>query len=84
MGRGIRNGCPVFVGFVDRQFAPHSFDLGEVADTGASSVLIQIVEELRLAMEDPGEGEIARRLYAPFLGALARTQGLNGVRDDHG
>lgn len=84
VGRGIRNGCPVFVGFVDRQFAPHSFDLGDEPDTGASSVLIQIVEELRLAMKDPVEGDIAHRLYAPFLGALARTQGLNGVRDDQG
>jgi hypothetical protein len=78
VGRGIRRGCPVMVGFVDRQFAPHSFD-GEQADTGDSSVLVKIVEELRFAMRDRHEGEVARRLYAPFLGALERTRDLRGA-----
>lgn len=79
IGRGIRNGCPVQVGFIDRQFAPRSFEDGVEADTGASSVLVQMVEELRFAMEDPNEGDIATRLYAPFLGALERTRGLKGM-----
>lgn len=78
IGRGIRNGCPVTVGFLDRQFAPHSFD-GDGEETGASSVLVQIVEELRFAMRDLDEGEVARRLYAPFLGALEKTRELKGV-----
>ena len=78
IGRGIRNGCPVTVGFMDRQFAPRSFD-GDGDDTGASSVLVQIVEELRFAMRDADEGEVARRLYAPFLGALEKTKELKGV-----
>ena len=78
VGRGIRRGCPVMVGFLDRQFAPHSFK-GEQPDTGDSSVLVKIVEELRYAMRDPREGEVARRLYAPFLGALERTRDLRGA-----
>ena len=78
IGRGIRNGCPVMVGFMDRQFAPRSFD-ADGNDTGASSVLVQIVDELRFAMRDQREGEVAQRLYAPFLGALERTWNLRGV-----
>ena len=66
------------VGFMDRQFAPHSFD-GAQDDTGDSSVLVKIVEELRFAMGDRHEGEVARRLYAPFLGALERTRDLRGA-----
>jgi hypothetical protein len=41
VGRGIRGGCPVFVGFVDYAFAPHSFDAREGGDTGDSSALVQ-------------------------------------------
>jgi hypothetical protein len=78
VGRGIRRGCPVMVGFMDRQFAPHSFD-GARDDTGDSSVLVKIVEELRFAMGDRHEGEVARRLYAPLLGALERTRELRGA-----
>ncbi|SDE32336.1 pPIWI_RE_Z domain-containing protein [Belnapia rosea] len=78
IGRGIRNGCPVMVGFMDRQFAPRSFDR-DGDDTGDSSVLVQIVDELRFAMRDRHEGEVAQRLYAPFLGALERTRDLRGT-----
>jgi hypothetical protein len=79
IGRGIRRGCPVMVGFIDNQFAPRSFD-GTTDDTGDSSVLVKIAEELRFAMADDREGEVARRLYAPFLGALERTRDLGGTR----
>jgi hypothetical protein len=78
IGRGIRNGCPVIVGFVDRQFAPRSFTTHDQDDSGASSVLVQIVDELRHAMRDRDQGDIAERLYSPLLGALEKTIGLRG------
>jgi hypothetical protein len=78
IGRGIRNGCPVWVGFVDRQFAPGSFDGQQ--DTGDSSVLVQAIEQLGEAMDrrtNQVEHEVARLLYEPFHDALSQTKGLN-------
>lgn len=78
VGRGIRNGCPVFVGFVDRQFAPESFDGGQ--DTGHTSALVQAMKQLKRAMDpelNPSAHEVARLLYEPFHTALSNTKGLN-------
>jgi hypothetical protein len=78
IGRGIRNGCPVSVGFIDRQFAPESFDGRQ--DTGDSSVLVQTIEQLEDAMDpltNKLEYEVARLLYGPFHDALKQTKGLN-------
>jgi hypothetical protein len=79
VGRGIRGGCPVFVGFVDYAFAPLSFDGAEDGDTPDSSALVQSLRQLEAAMEEadnPAEHEVARLLYKPFHDALARTEGL--------
>lgn len=79
IGRGIRGGCPVMVGFVDQAFAPLSFEDGERPDTPDSSVLVQSLGQLGQAMDpssNPGEHEVARLLYQPFHDALAHTEGL--------
>jgi hypothetical protein len=76
IGRGIRNGCPVHIGFIDRQFAPMSFE--DKRDTPESSVLVQAIRQLELAMR-VGEGpdaEVPELLYRPFLDALLKTRGL--------
>lgn len=77
IGRGIRGGCPVFVGFVDAKFAPRSFEREQ--DDAHSSVLVQALQQLRIAMNDGTrlqERLICERLYQPFHDALARTEGL--------
>lgn len=76
IGRGIRNGCPVHIGFVDRQFAPLSFDGAK--DTADSSVLVQALRQLDIAMAgtDPAAQAIAELLYRPFRDALSQTKGL--------
>lgn len=81
IGRGIRGGCPVFVGFVDYKFAPLSFDWREGAppDTGASSALVQVIQQLAHAMNaqrNPQEYRVAQLLYEPFYRALCQTEGL--------
>ena len=81
VGRGIRRGRPVFVGFVDTSFAPLSFPrTGDRRnDTAASSTLVQCIEQMRLALSEesnPGEFAIARLLYEPFYEALRKTEGL--------
>ena len=83
VGRGIRNGCPVFVGFIDRQFAPQSFDGGE--DTGSSSAIVQAIEQLEQSIDprrNRDEHKVAKLLYEPFYEALSGTKGLkyNGKR----
>ena len=80
VGRGIRNGCPVFIGFVDRQFAPKSFEDG--LDNGETSALVQAIRQLERAI-DPELNkcghEVARLLYEPFHDALCKTKGLSYV-----
>jgi len=78
VGRGIRRGCPVFAGFVDKQFAPRSFEGAK--DSAASSVIGQAIKQLEEAMEPrrgPVEHRVAQLLYAPFYAALCKTRGLN-------
>ena len=73
IGRGIRGGAPVYAGFVDRAFAPRTFDGGERRDTPRTSVLLRCVECLKSCIEDPEDGnqsELAKTLYAPFYKAL--------------
>lgn len=79
IGRGIRAGQPVFVGFVDAAFAPFSFTDVERSDTPHSSTLVQCIRQMQLAVSEasnPGECEIARLLYEPFYDALRKTEGL--------
>ena len=81
IGRGIRGGSPVFVGFVDYKFAPRSFDWqpGDPLDTGNTSALVNALEQLALAMNpehNPYDHRVARLLYEPFYQALSQTGGL--------
>lgn len=79
VGRGIRGGCPVFIGFVDYKFAPQSFDGTEDGDTADTSALVQCIKQLELAMDptpNPTGHDVARRLYEPFHNALSKTEGL--------
>ena len=79
-GRGIRGGCPVFVGFVDYAFAPRSFDsTSEKKDTPASSSLVQCITQIDDAIRvqsNLDERKIARHLYQPFYNALMNTRNL--------
>ncbi|NMG42649.1 hypothetical protein GPA22_02730 [Aromatoleum toluvorans] len=70
IGRGIRGGVPVYVGFIDQKFAPGRYQDPPKADTDSSSCLKQCQETLRLAIEDSADRVIAERLYSPFLEAL--------------
>jgi hypothetical protein len=79
VGRGIRGGCPVFVGFVDCAFAPRSFD-GE-CDDQVSSALVQAIRQLKNVCDDPKEGQLASLLYKPFFDALKNTEGLHYGED---
>lgn len=79
VGRGIRGGCPVLVGFVDQAFAPLSFEGDDGSDTPESSVLAQCLRQLEQAMDpgsNPGEHDVAKLLYQPFHDALASIEGL--------
>ncbi|WP_375462630.1 hypothetical protein [uncultured Methylobacterium sp.] len=79
IGRGIRGGSPVRIGFVDYSFAPLSFDGDNKSDTPESSALVQILRQLEMAMDpniNPKEHEVADLLYRPFHDALANTEGL--------
>jgi len=79
IGRGIRGGSPVYIGFVDYAFAPLSFDGDEHGDTPSSSALVQSLHQLKQAM-DPNtnrtEHDVASLLYKPFYDALSKTEGL--------
>ncbi len=82
IGRGIRGGCPVFIGFVDYKFAPMSFDKvndNDPGDTRHSSALVQAIAQLELAIDQKAqanEAAVARLLYEPFCNALQKTEGL--------
>jgi hypothetical protein len=79
IGRGIRGGCPVHIGFVDYAFAPRSFEADATPDTPDSSVLVQSLRQLKQAMDptiNRADHEVARLLYLPFHDALAATRGL--------
>lgn len=79
VGRGIRGGCPVHIGFVDYAFAPRSFESNTTPDTPESSVLVQSLRQLEQAMDptiNHADHQVARLLYQPFHDALAATRGL--------
>ena len=75
IGRGIRTGVPVYVGFVDSAFAPESFQGRR--DDASTSVLVKSIEVLERRMAEGSEGEnLAKALYHPFYQALRDTQDL--------
>jgi len=78
IGRGIRGGVPVFVGFIDARFAPESFK--EKQDTPYTSCLVQCIQQLERALSpehNPAQYKIARKLYEPFYEKLRETKKLN-------
>lgn len=70
IGRGIRGGAPVYVGFVDERFAPQTFAGAPQAESVDTSCLLACLETLENALNSPAHGELARRLYAPFVAGL--------------
>ncbi|MEH1895572.1 MAG: hypothetical protein V7K94_09795 [Nostoc sp.] len=76
IGRGMRNGCPVSVYFVDAAWAKKSAE-GK-PDSGRDSMLVQmrIILEECVNHEDPVIREIYQELYGAFLKPLQRIQGV--------
>ena len=76
IGRGMRNGCPVKVYFVDAAWAIRSAQ-GE-PDTGRESMLIQmrIILEECVNHPDPVKKQIYQELYGAFLAPLQRIEGV--------
>ncbi|HEX6706078.1 MAG TPA: hypothetical protein VF169_15055 [Albitalea sp.] len=70
IGRGIRGGAPVYVGFVDERFAPQVFAGAPQSESADTSCLLACLQTLEQALSSPVHGELARRLYAPFLAGL--------------
>ncbi|WP_152528834.1 hypothetical protein [Rhodoferax saidenbachensis] len=70
IGRGIRGGVPVYVGFVDERFAPQTFAGNPNAETQASSCLMACMRTLDTAMHSQEVRDLASRLYQPFLQGL--------------
>jgi hypothetical protein len=74
IGRGMRNGCPVAVHFVDAAWAPRS-TAGQT-DDGRTSMLVQmrlILEEC-IAHPDPVVRAIYEELYLAFLEPLREVE----------
>jgi hypothetical protein len=76
IGRGMRNGCPVSVYFVDAAWAKNSAK-GE-SDSGRDSMLVQmrIILEECVNHPDPVIREIYQELYGAFLTPLQRIKGV--------
>lgn len=78
IGRGIRGGVPVYVGFVDERFAPGVYKTPAQADTVYSSCLKQCAKTLDSAMQEEGaDQEIAKTLYQPFRDMLDKLFSSN-------
>lgn len=74
IGRGIRGGVPVYVGFIDERFAPGIYQSPPARDTVRSSCLMQCLATLKEAITDENnvDGKIAMTLYMPFYDALKK------------
>lgn len=76
IGRGMRNGCPVQVYFVDAAWAIKSTQ--DKPDSGRDSMLVQmrIILEECVKHSDPVIREIYQELYGAFLDPLRRVDGV--------
>ncbi len=76
IGRGMRNGCPVAVYFVDAAWAIKSTQ--DKPDSGRDSMLVQmrIILEECVNHPDPVIREIYQELYGAFLTPLRRIEGV--------
>jgi len=81
IGRGMRNGCPVAVYFVDAAWASHSA-VGK-PDSGRDSMLVQmrVILEDCLSHPDPAVRAVYRELYGAFLEPLRHTEGVITTED---
>lgn len=70
IGRGIRGGVPVYVGFIDERFAPQTFAGNAKEETQATSCLMACMQTLDAAMKSHEVSDLASRLYQPFLQGL--------------
>ncbi|WP_250123160.1 hypothetical protein [Chroococcidiopsis sp. CCMEE 29] len=76
IGRGMRNGCPVAVYFVDAAWAPQSAK--DKPDSGRYSMLVQmrIILEECMTHPNPVTREIYQELYGAFLKPLQWIEGV--------
>lgn len=76
IGRGMRNGCPVAVYFVDAAWAIQSTK--DKPDSGRDSMLVQmrIILEECVKHPDPVIQAIYQELYSAFLEPLQRAEGV--------
>jgi hypothetical protein len=76
IGRGMRNGCPVAVYFVDAAWAIQSTK--DKPDSGRDSMLVQmrIILEECVKHPDPVIQAIYQELYTAFLDPLQRAEGI--------
>ena len=82
IGRGIRGGVPVYVGFIDNAFAPESFPRflepeNDTMDRPETSILVECINQVDYALEQSGGRELADALYKPFYDALKDTLHLH-------
>ena len=70
IGRGIRGGVPIYVGFIDKKFSPGVFESPPRQDTSNSSCLKQCQETLQSVVREGADKVVAEWLYRPFLDAL--------------
>lgn len=78
IGRGIRGGVPVYVGFIDSKFSPGDFH-GE-PETASRSCLRQVLAQLHDALDEKRNADhaIAQKLYGPLYECLNRM--FDGVQ----
>ena len=83
IGRGMRNGCPVAVYFVDAAWAMNSA-LGK-PDSGRDSMLVQMRSILEDCINhaDPVNRAIYQELYGAFLEPLREISGINYPKKLH-
>jgi hypothetical protein len=76
IGRGMRNGCPVQVYFVDAAWAIKSTE--DKPDSGRDSMLVQMQIILEECLKHPDSviREIYQELYGAFLDPLQRIEGV--------
>jgi len=81
IGRGMRNGCPVAVYFVDAAWAMNSA-MGKT-DSGRDSMLVQmrVILEDCINHPDPVDRSIYQELYSAFLEPLREISGVNYPRE---
>lgn len=81
IGRLIRGNVPALVYFLDATFAPESAE-GRT-DSAETSILVAMIKELETLLEgeesNTKEKVLGNSLYADFLTALQKTEGLNYV-----